>query len=64
MKFVLSIIHRISTRVRCREFVTRVVEIRNVYKILVVKSEGKSPFVRHRSGLEAKIKINLKPINT
>jgi len=39
-------------------------EIRIVYKMLAVKSEGKRPVGRHRSGLEAKIKINLKPINT
>jgi hypothetical protein len=64
MNFVLSIIHRISIRMRCREPVTSVVEIRNVYKILVVKSEGKSLFGRHISGLEAKIKNNRKPINT
>jgi hypothetical protein len=35
-----------------------VVEIRNVYKILVVKSEGKRPFGRYRSGMESKSKIN------
>jgi hypothetical protein len=39
-------------------------DIRNVYKMLVVKSEGKRPVGRRRSGLEAKIKIKIKPINT
>jgi hypothetical protein len=62
--FVFSIIHGISTRMRCRERVTRMVEIRNAYKMLVVKSEGNGPFGRHRSGLEAKIKIDLKRSST
>jgi hypothetical protein len=41
-----------------------VVEIRNAYKMLVVKSERKRPFRRYSSGLEAKIKIDLKPSST
>ena len=45
-------------RMRCRVLVTRVIEIRNLNKILVVKSEGKRPFGRHRSGLESKSKIS------
>jgi hypothetical protein len=36
--------------------------MRNSYKILVVKPEGKRPFGRHRHSLEEDIKMDLKEI--
>jgi hypothetical protein len=37
-------------------------EVRNAYKILVRKSEGKRPLRRHRHGWEDNIKVDLKEI--
>jgi len=57
----LNIIRLIkSGRMRLVEHVVRVGEIRNVYKILVGKREGRRPFRRPRHGWEENIGIVFK----
>jgi hypothetical protein len=56
---ITCISHLISTKMRCRELVTRVEDIRNVYKILVVKSEGKRPLEDIEADWRQKLKLIL-----
>jgi hypothetical protein len=51
-----------SRRMRWAEHVARMGKMRNSYNILVGKSEGTRPLVRHRSGLVYTIRMNLREI--
>jgi hypothetical protein len=51
-----------SMRMRWMGYVARIGELRNGYKILVLKSEGKRPLGRPRRRWEDNIKIDLKAI--
>jgi hypothetical protein len=51
-----------SWRVRSEGNIARMEAIRNAYRILVPKTEGKMPLERHRSEWEDNLRMNLEKI--